>query len=118
MIDFNSYNKLENETYLTIMRYRANKLLLAFQQAGLTDCKVISYEDKLAPEIKAKFKEGSDRRNALFISHFSLDDAEEIVNLAGCDEDVHKTMEEKQRWARENYNKHCAPGEEIWPDEE
>ena len=112
MIDFNSYNKLENETYLTIMRYRANKLRLALQQAGVTDCKVISYEDKLAPEIKAKFNEGSDRRNALFISHFSTEDAKEIVELAAYDKDVYMEMEEKRRWAEATYEKSCAPGEE------
>ena len=91
--------------------YLFNELRLALQQAGISDCKVISYEDKLAPQVKAKFDEDSNKGNALFVSHFAIADAKEIVELAVNDEDVHRSMEEKRHWATATYKKSCGPGE-------
>lgn len=95
MVDFSKYNKINEKTALTFDRACAKYLRFVLKASGIDDCEVVTYSDSLDAETKELFVEGADRRNAVFVSNYSLDDAEEILNFAVKDEDANAYVNDR-----------------------
>lgn len=107
MLNISEYRKTEEKSYITITRDMCKYIRKALDAVRESDYRIVIYSEKLDSELKNKFCEGADRRNALFISNFVAEDAIRLLNAAIKDADaimeVEKIFEEMKRDYEQNF---------------
>ena len=108
MLNISEYRKIEEKSYITITRDMCKYIQMAFDAVGETDYRIVKYSEKLDSELKNKFCKGADRRNALFISNFSVEDAKKIIRASMADADVLMDIKNKLMEIEEIHEKNFA----------